>query len=105
MTAAEAADKIGKKAGTIYKYESGKLSVSEEDVVALLVAYGVDLDHAFSDPLPSDQTSRRKNADAKRLRELEAIFAELPEAAKAQVVEVARWAKTHYADVGERPAD
>lgn len=93
LTAAEAAEAIGKRAGTLYKYESAKLAISEHDMVTLLLLYGVDLDTAFSEPLDrAPQPSRKKNVDARQLRELERIYAELPHDARAHLLEVARWA-------------
>lgn len=103
MTAEEAAAYIGKKAGTLYKYESGTLSISERDLVSLLTIYDVDLDTAFAGPV-STEKSRRKNGAAKMQRELGAIYADLPDAAKAKLLEVARWLKAYCDDAQDEGA-
>lgn len=95
-TAAEAASAIGKQAGTLYKYESAKLAISESDLVTLLLLYGVDLDHAFTKPLSRKGKSRKKNIDARQLRELERIFDALPQEGKEMLLEVARCAEARF---------
>lgn len=94
MTAGEAAAFIGKKAGTLYKYESGTLPISERDLVTLLTIYDVDLETAFVGPLSSEK-SRRKNSSAKMQRELDSIYADLSDSAKAKLLDVARWLKAY----------
>lgn len=100
MSGAEAGALIGKKPSTIYKYESGRLPVSAEDLATLLVAYGVDLDRAFTEKMGPEDRGRKKNRSAKNLRELTQIYGELPEAGQLALLEHARCARAYYRDEG-----
>lgn len=97
---AEAAALIGKAPTTLYKYEAGRLAISEEDLITLLIFYGVDLDSAFSAPLRG-QASRKKNSDARRLREIESIWRSLPEGGKDHLLACARCAEAYFAHGAE----
>lgn len=98
MTAAEAGSAIGKSPSAIYKYESAKIPISEVDLVALLVVYGVDLHEAFSGPPAAADGSRKKDVEARKARELLSIFEELPSEGRSRLMEIARWAKAFYSD-------
>lgn len=91
MTAAEAGEVIGKRASTIYKYESAKLPISETDLLALLFAYDVDLDTAFEGLPHSANGCRRKNQDARKERELIGLFNDLSPRQRDLLLEIARW--------------
>lgn len=91
MTAAEAGEVIGKRASTIYKYESAKLPISETDLLALLSAYDVNLDTAFEGLPYSENGSRKKNRAARKERELINLFNSLSPEQRDLLLEIARW--------------
>lgn len=92
VTAQEAGWAVGKKATTIYKYESGRLRVSESDLLSLLAFYDVDLSHAFEDASTSDvsDTSRKKDASSLLWRRLKPVFESLDDRQQRLLLEVAR---------------
>lgn len=93
--AVSAAHTVGKKAETLYKYESGRLAMSVEDMLTLLLFYGVELDKAFDGALPS-QTGRRKDARALRFRKLERLFSGLPEKGQEELCRAAQCIAAYY---------
>lgn len=95
LDAQTASKAIGKKAGTLYKYESGRIAISQRDLVRLLLLYETDLDKAFMEG-PRGGRTRKKDLDAKRRREMLQLFDELPEKGKEKGIEVLRWLKAYY---------
>lgn len=93
--AAEAARAINKKAETLYKYESGKLSMSIEDMLTLLMLYGVELDDAFEGALPA-QIGRRKDARALRLKKIERLASALPDKGQEELYRAAQFIAAYY---------
>lgn len=93
--AAAAAGSISKKAETLYKYESGRLSMNIEDMLTLLMFYGVELDGAFDGTLPV-QRGRKKDAVALRLRKIEDLFNALPEKGQEELCRAAQCLAAYY---------
>ena len=91
LPAKEAGQAIGKQATTIYKYESGRLRVSESDMLSLLALYDVDLSHAFEDAASRDVSdkSRKKGTSSLLWRRLKPTFDSLGERQQRLLVEVA----------------
>lgn len=94
--AESAARAIGRKAETIYKYESARLEMPIADIITLLTMYGVDLDSAFEGPLPAPK-GRKKNSSALKLRKIEEIFEALPAKGRDDLFRAAKWIAAYYA--------
>lgn len=94
----EAASVINKKPTTLYKYESGRLKISQHDMIELLLYYRVDLDTAFSDFRDAGVGGRKKNNAARHLREIEDIYNGLPEQGQKHLYLAAKQAQAYYAE-------
>lgn len=93
----EAASAINKQPTTLYKYESGRLKISQHDLIELLLYYRVDLDTAFSSFEGAGIGGRKKNNAAHHLREIEDIYNSLPEQGKKHLYLAAKQARAYYA--------